>query len=87
MHATLTLHRCNSRPGSSVPRFGAERRLNAPTFWTNLKDFLTERSVRVPRSAQQEVFRSDGLDSSFSESFKAFFQPAPQLKAGAADSE
>ena len=74
-------------PGSSGPRFSAERTLNAPSFWTNLKDFLTERSVRVPRGAQQEVFRSDGLDSSFSESFKAFFRPAPQIKAGSAGSE
>src|SRR6202030_865174 len=40
--------------------------------------FLTERSVRLPRNAPQDVFRNDGLDTSFAESFKAFFRPAPR---------
>src|ERR1700724_506508 len=64
--------------GQSGPRFAPGRQLRPPSFWTNLKDFLTERSVRVPRNAQQDVFRNDGLDTSFTESFKAFFRPAPQ---------
>ena len=50
----------------------------APSFWDNLKDFLTERSVKLPRNAQQQVFRRDGLDSSFADSVKEFFKPAPR---------
>src|SRR6185437_2295623 len=61
------------------------RQLNSPSFWTNLKDFLTERPVKLAPNARQEVFRNDGLDSSFSESFKAFFRPAPRIQ-GAGDS-
>jgi len=51
----------------------------APSFWDNLKDFLTERSIKLPRNAQQQVFRRDGLDNSFSDSIKAFFAPAPRV--------
>jgi len=63
-----------------APRFRPERQLNSPSFWTNLKDFLTERPVKLAPNARQEVFRNDGLDSSFSESFKAFFRPAPRIQ-------
>jgi hypothetical protein len=64
--------------GQSGPRFAPGRQLRPPSFWTNLKDFLTERSVRLPRNAQQDVFRNDGLDTSFAESFRAFFRPLPE---------
>jgi len=69
-------------PGLSAPEFGRHQRLISPDFWTNLKDFLTERSIKLPRNLRQDVFRTDGVDTSFAESFKAFFQPAPRIKAG-----
>jgi periplasmic protein TonB len=74
----------NLAPGSSTPSFGPSRRLQSPSFWTNLKDFLTERSIRVPRNARQQVFYTEGVDSSFSESLKSFFRPSPQIKGAAA---
>jgi len=67
-------------PGST-PGFSAHPRLIDQGFWGNLKDFLTERSVKVSRSAQQQVFRRDGLDGSFADSFKEFFKPAPKKSA------
>lgn len=70
----------NLAPGSSAPHFGASRRLQSPGFWTNLKDFLTERSIRVPRGARQNVFYTEGVDSSFFESLKLFFRSTPRLK-------
>jgi protein TonB len=70
----------NLAPGSSTPSFAPSRRLQSTGFWTNLKDFLTERSIRVPRNARQEVFHTEGVDTSFSESLKLFFRPAPRLK-------
>ncbi|PYU27842.1 MAG: energy transducer TonB [Acidobacteria bacterium] len=73
----------NLPPGSSTPSFAPGRGLQSTSFWTNLKDFLTERSVRVPRNARQEVFYTEGVDSSFSESLKAFFRRAPQIKGPA----
>ncbi len=68
-------------PGST-PGFSPHPVLIQQGFWGNLKDFLTERSVKIPRNATQQVFRRDGLDSSFGESFKAFFKPAPKKAAG-----
>lgn len=74
----------NLPAGSSIPSFGSSRRLQSPGFWTNLKDFLTERSIRVSSKAKQQVFYTEGVDTSFSESLKAFFRPAPRIKGGAA---
>src|SRR5438552_8391615 len=71
-------------PGTSAPSFAPSRRLQSPGFWTNLKDFLTERSIRVPRNARQQVFYTEGVDSSFSESLKSLFRPAPRIKGAAA---
>jgi TonB family protein len=73
----------NVAPGSSTPSFAPSRRLQSPNFWTNLKDFLTERSIRVPRNARQQVFYTEGVDSSFSESLKSFFRPAPRIRGAA----
>ena len=69
-----------------TPSFAPSRRLQSSSFWTNLKDFLTERSIRIPRNARQQVFYTEGVDSSFSESLKAFFRPSPKLKGGVAAS-
>jgi periplasmic protein TonB len=71
-------------PPGSTPEFSPHPRLIAPSFWGNLKDFLTERSVKLPRNLRQEVFRRDGLDSSFVASFKAFFKPVPRTSRSAA---
>jgi TonB family protein len=67
-------------PGTT-PGFSPHPRLIAQSFWGNLKDFLTERSIKVPRNAQQQVFRRDGLDGSFADSVKEFFKPALRRKA------
>ena len=69
-----------------APRLGPPAHLVSDSFWTNLKDFLTERTIKVPSNAPHEVFRSDGLDASFSESLKAFFRPAPRIKSASASS-
>jgi len=71
-------------PAGPAPRLGSDLGLRAPGLWTNLKDFLTERSVKVPRNARQQVFRTYGLDNSFSESLKAAFR-TPKIK-GASNS-
>lgn len=70
-------------PGTTTPRLGPRKQLENPSFWDNLKDFLTERPINVPDDANQEVFRRDGLDNSFSDSVKAFFSPAARRAKGA----
>jgi TonB family protein len=76
----------NLPPGSSGPSFRPSRRLQSSTFWTNLKDFFTERSIRVPKNAPQEVFYTEGIDDSFSENLKSLFHPSPRLTGAAAAS-
>jgi TonB family protein len=76
----------NLAPGFSTPSFRPHRRLQSPTFWTNLKDFLTERSISVPKNARQEVFYTEGIDDSFSENLKSLFRPSPRLRGAAAAS-
>jgi len=61
-------------PEGPAPNLGSDLGLKAPGLWSNLKDFLTERSIKVPRNARQTVFRTDGLNNSFSESLKAAFR-------------
>src|SRR3977135_4333548 len=68
-------------PAGAPPKLGAPAHLKPPTFWSNLKDFLTERSVKFPRHSAGQVFHTQGLDSSFAESFKAFLH-APRIKGG-----
>jgi periplasmic protein TonB len=67
-------------PEGPVPQLGSDLGLKAPGLWSNLKDFLTERSVKVSKNAQQTVFRTDGLDNSFSDSLKAAFN-TPKVRA------
>ena len=61
-------------PQGPVPRLGSDLGLKAPGLWSNLKDFLTERTVKVPKNARQTVFRTDGLNNRFADSLKAAFQ-------------
>jgi periplasmic protein TonB len=59
---------------------GSDLGLKAPGLWSNLKDFLTERSIKVPRNARQTVFRNDGLNNSFADSLKAALR-TPRVRA------
>jgi TonB family protein len=66
-------------PGDA-PRLGPPAHLKQPSFWSNLKDFLSERAVKFPRNMKDPVFHTEGLDSSFSQSFKEFFHSGPKIK-------
>jgi protein TonB len=49
------------------------------SFWSNVKDFLTERPVKVPRGSEPSAFASVSFGSSFSDNFKDFFlRPLPR---------
>ncbi|HWF39759.1 MAG TPA: energy transducer TonB [Candidatus Acidoferrales bacterium] len=56
---------------------------NLKSLASNLKDFLTERPVKV-RGDRGPVFNMGGFGSSIGDNFKEFFQPAPR---GAVNSE
>src|SRR5262245_57372497 len=61
-------------------RLGTEATLKAPGLWSNLKDFLTERSVKVPKNARGAVFTTSGLNNRFGDSLKAAFG-TPKVRA------
>ena len=58
-------------PPGPEARLGSDLGLKGPGLWSNLKDFLTERSIKVPKNARQTVFHTDGLNNSFADSLKA----------------
>lgn len=61
-------------PEGPAPRLGSDLGLKSHGLWSNLKDFLTERSIKIPRNARPTVFHTDGLNNSFADSLKAAFQ-------------
>jgi periplasmic protein TonB len=46
-------------------------------FSSNLKDFLTERPVKIRRGSEPSPFESSGFGSSLSDNFKEFWKPLP----------
>lgn len=53
------------------------------TFWSNVKDFLTEKPIKIPRGSEPGVFASQSFGSSFSDNFKDFFlKPIPRSARG-----
>ena len=69
-------------PPGPAPKLGAPPHLKPPTFWSNFKEFLTERAIKFPRNSKGQVFHTEGLDTSFAASFKEFLH-APRIRGGA----
>jgi periplasmic protein TonB len=67
-------------PEGPAPHLGSDMGLKAPGLWSNLKDFLTERSIKLPKNARATVFHTDGLNNSFGDSLKAAFG-TPNVRA------
>jgi periplasmic protein TonB len=61
-------------------RLGSDLGLKAPGLWSNLRDFLTERSIKLPKNVHPAVFHTDGLDNKFADSLKAVFN-TPKVRA------
>jgi periplasmic protein TonB len=83
-------------PSSATPTPGLElrsarqaidRRSGFSVFWSNLRDFLTERPVKIRRGSEPSAFESEGFGSSMSENLKEFWRPVPRAARGPANSE
>ena len=61
-----------------LSRQGAGRQSWFAVFKSNLKDFLTERPVKIPRGSEPSPFESANFGSSMSENFKEFWRPIPR---------
>lgn len=68
-------------------RQALERQSGFEVFWSNLKDYLTERPVKIRRGSEPSPFESAGFGSSFSENFKELLQSLPPSARGKSDSQ
>jgi protein TonB len=66
-------------PASAVPRFATPKRVVTDGFWGNLKQFLTERPVKVDRNVSSPLMPSK-YGAGISENFKDFFSSRPVPK-------
>lgn len=70
-----------------LTRKAANRDSGLSMFWSNLKDFLNERPVKIARGSEPSPFEPEGFGSSLSDNFKEFWHPLPASARGAENSE
>jgi len=68
----------NLPAGQEAPDLTRKRDEMSQGFWANLKDFLTERPVKVPRDAKGGAFVVDDFDNGFVANLKEWFRPTPK---------
>jgi len=66
-------------PPSAVPRFGAPALLVPDNFWSNLKQFLTERPIKVVERPDAP-FTRNSFGGGVSDNLKEFFSSRPAPK-------
>jgi periplasmic protein TonB len=59
-------------------RQAMNRQSGFQVFWSNLREYLTERPVKIRRGSEPSPFESEGFGSSFSDNFKEWLQPLPR---------
>lgn len=62
----------------SATRRAIDRKSGFSIFWSNLRDYLTERPVKIRRGSEPSPFESAGFGSTMSENFKEFWRPLPR---------
>ncbi len=70
--------------GGSAPRLGAAQKPLSRGFLSNLRDFLAESPVKIPKNGRGAVFTQEGFGSGLTENLKEFFKPAPRAIRGGA---
>jgi periplasmic protein TonB len=69
----------NLPPGDAAPALGAPKQILSQGFFANLKDFLTERPVKVSRAARGGAFALADFRSGFMENLKDAFHRGPKV--------
>jgi protein TonB len=72
--------------GSSAPRLTGGQKPLSRGFFSNLRDFLAERPVKVPKNGKGGVFTSEEFGSGLTENLKEWFRPSPRGIRGASGS-
>ena len=63
--------------GTAAPRLGGTQKPLSRGFLSNLKDFLTERPVKIAKNGGR-CFHRDGFGGGLAENFKEWFKPTPK---------
>jgi protein TonB len=64
--------------GSSAPRLAGPQKPLSAGFLANLKDFLAERPVKLPKNGKGAVFTPEAFGTGVAENFKEWFKPTPK---------
>ena len=64
--------------GTAAPRLGALQKPLSRGFVSNLRDFLTERPIKIDKNAPGQVFTVPEYGDSLSENFREWFKPTPK---------
>jgi TonB family protein len=64
-------------PGKTAPRFTPDKITISQGFFSNLKQFLFERPVKIPKSLKGAAFVDPGYGAGFWENVREFFRPTP----------
>jgi TonB family protein len=64
--------------GTSAPRLGGAQKPLSRGFISNLKDFLTERPIKIDKNAKGVVFTPPAYGGGVAENFKEWFKPTPK---------
>src|ERR1700674_2616591 len=68
-------------PGDSAPHLTGRQKPLSRGFVSNLKDFLTERPVKLPKNDKGVVFTSPGFGDGLTENLREWFKPTPKAVA------
>jgi protein TonB len=61
-----------------APRLGGSIKPLSRGFLSNLRDFLTERPIKLPKNGKASVFTPEGFGSGLTENLKEWFKPTPK---------
>jgi len=64
--------------GDSAPRLAGSQKPLSRGFLSNLKDFLAERPIKIPKNGKPAVFTPEGFGTGIGENFKEWFKPTPK---------
>jgi TonB family protein len=64
--------------GTTAPRLGGSQKPLSRGFISNLKDFLTERPIKIDKNARGQVFTVEEYGGGVAENFKEWFKPTPK---------
>jgi protein TonB len=67
--------------GDSAPRLTGRQQPLSRGFVSNLKDFLTERPIKLPKDGKAAVFTPESFGGGLTENLKEWFKPTPKAVA------